>query len=286
MIKSTFFCESCRKIVNDISQLYFVEENSDRGFCSEECIKDFYRPIMKFLEQEETVFRKELNLEDEEHLLHLFGKEKLLENAISNPDEKWLLVNDVDQKFITHFYKFSHEGIQTFLILICTYIEDEPSFVYYRTITQEKDLIAKYQREFLLEVEEENKLTSQESEIPTEFFEMLETKKSSLLAEHLVLRKESDITFEEFYHYEKFLESTMKSPDEVYQIEDDEGDDLYVYIKSFLELDKTFFYIVLAYKYKSKKDSVFVPALGFPSNDKELYPHYAKGISLKDQIKN
>ena len=36
-----YFCHGAKQIVRDLSELYFVEENSTNGFCSENCIESF-----------------------------------------------------------------------------------------------------------------------------------------------------------------------------------------------------------------------------------------------------
>ena len=41
-----YFCHECKKIVQSLSELYFVEENSTNGFCSEACIEQFYKSLV------------------------------------------------------------------------------------------------------------------------------------------------------------------------------------------------------------------------------------------------
>jgi len=41
-----YFCTECKKVIPRLDQLLFVDGNSSKGFCCEECIEDFYRPLI------------------------------------------------------------------------------------------------------------------------------------------------------------------------------------------------------------------------------------------------
>ena len=49
--KNVYFCSNCRKSVPSLSNLYFIEENSHKGFCSELCIEKYYLPIVEYFEK-------------------------------------------------------------------------------------------------------------------------------------------------------------------------------------------------------------------------------------------
>lgn len=289
MIKETFFCENCRKKIDSISQIYYVEDHSDRGFCSEECIKEFYSPYMRVLEAEEQKFRNDLLMDDEDDLLSYLADSELLQDALNYPDEVWVLTNAVDQRFFTHIKHIEVDGQALSLILVCSYIEDTPSFVYYRTLTQHKALVQKYRREDAVVTDLSYQDDDEQTEIKTlnpEEIDEIDLKKSSLLADLLNLRSSDDIPFEEFMDFESFLEKTVDNPDEVYKYEDEAGDEIYSYIRSFKMDSETFFYIALALSKRDGKKSYILPILGFPSVDPELYPHYAKGEIVKRKLSN
>lgn len=285
MIKKSFFCENCRVGINSISNLYYVEENSDRGFCSEECIKEFYRPIMRLCESEEHSFRDYLNFEAEDDYLHYFSNQELLDQAIHNPHELWELFSETEQRFMTHILKFKDQNEILWIILVCSHIESEAAFVFYRTITKHESLVNKYRRDRKIVIEKEQ-IENNALEISPHFLEMVEGKKSMLLAELLGVKHESDIDFERYVEFEKFIAQTISEPDEIYVREDEEEDEIYTYIKSFKENELTFFYIVLGYKYEAEGKTQMIPALGFPSVKQEVYTQYAQGESVKDKIKN
>ena len=60
-LDSLLFCSECKTIVNNLEDLYFVSEESDHGFCSEDCIETFYSPIVSQLQSDEIKFREESN---------------------------------------------------------------------------------------------------------------------------------------------------------------------------------------------------------------------------------
>ncbi len=293
-----YFCEKCRTSVKEASELHFVEENSDRGFCSEKCILEFYRPFMQKFEQEESVWREQLMLGVEANCRELLGSEDHLQKTLDEPTEIYVFETNTAQQFYTHIHELKINGDLYFSILILSYIDDSPSFVFYRTLTQSQGLTALYRRGSTVELERDTQkdgaeilstMTDDEIQLAQEILEEVESKKSMLLADMLMKRSDSDIEFERFHIFDKYLELTMAAPDEVYEFLDEHGDKIFTNIKSFKTLEESFFYIVLALPYKNKKgskSSVQVPILGFPSNDKDLYPKYAQGTALNEKLKN
>lgn len=286
MIKTLYFCENCRKKIDDVSELHYIEDNSDRGFCSDTCIMEFYRPYLNWLEKEEIKLRKDLNIEQETPFLDITADQKILQKALKNPSEVWVLTNDIDQSFYTHILKIHRESQVIYYILVCSYIDGGPSFVFYRTATTHIELVDRYRREF--EYQEYSEQKELGEKIPSEFFELVEHKKSSLLAQMLQERSIHDISFEDFIHYDDYLKQTIEAPDEVFENEDQEGDTLLTYIKTFhlAEDDLNFFYIVIGMNYESEDQVYLIPIIGFPSVDKKLYPTYAKGTKTLNKLKN
>ena len=289
MIENLYYCEHCREQIVDLKDIQFVEENSDRGFCSEKCIMDFYRPYMLGLEKEEYEFRKKLKLGQEDEYLDIIGNNHYLELALNQPHEVWHLENDLGQSFYTHILKVKSNDLDVFFILICTHVDDSPSFVFYRLATSFKQLVHYYRRQKPIDSE-----TIQEGEepldfeVPSEVLESLEGKKSVLLAEMMQVRSDHDIPFEQFLEFNQFLDSTMEDPDEIYEYEDMEGDLIHVLIKSYKKMETSFFYIVIAMPYRLDQTNhlALLPILGFPSIDENLYPNYTKGVKLNSTLKN
>ena len=283
MLKSLFFCENCRGKVQKASDLHFIEDHSDRGFCSEKCIMEFYRPYLNWLEKEEIKLREELNIDKEETYAEITSSQIRLKSALESPDEIWILSNETEQQFFTHIAKLNLQGRVLYYILICSYVDNEPSFVFYRTATTHIELVDKYRRDSVYRPT--NEKLDATSKVPSEIFEMVEQKKSEMLANLLAQRSVHDIAFEEFTNYDEYFNHTIEEPDEVFENEDDTGDTLYTYIKSFKLGDESFFYVVVGYLFESD-EQVLIPIISFPSVDKKIYPLYAVGTKTLNKLKN
>ncbi len=292
MINQLYFCECCRKQIENVGDLHFVEDHSDRGFCSEKCIKDFYRPYMQQLEIEEKEQRKSMQILAEEDDLDYLANEHYLNQALYHPHEKWLLENEMGQKFYTHILNIETELGPLYFILICSCIDNDPSFVFYRMVTRHIPLKEYYQRDIPVEENDSSekyvKDIEDQYEIPADIIELLENKKSQILAQMMQERSPGDIAIEDFTSYDKFLEQTIENPDEIYEYEDAEGDVLNNFIKSFKVKELSFFYVAILYPYQIEKtgDKAVLPIMGFPSVDNNLYPNYALGKNLNEKLKN
>tara|TARA_Y100000768_G_scaffold388390_1_gene384009 strand:+ start:8420 stop:9292 length:873 start_codon:yes stop_codon:yes gene_type:complete len=288
LIKNLYFCEHCRKKIPELGDIHFVEENSDRGFCSEQCILNFYKPYMQEIEKEESFFRSKLNLPEDEGHNELLGNEHYLELALNQPHEVWILENDLEQTFFTHILTLNVDSFTFYFILICTHVEGTPSFVFYRTLTGSEELVAKYRRDFRYEEQKSGDAAKEQGdEVSEEIIEEIELKKSSFLAHVLQLRSENDIPLEHFLNYDKFLERTVHNADEIYEYIDEDDEALKIHIKSFVEDKSSFFYIVVLMKIKDNSGrELHVPIIGFPSTDQNLYKYFATGKRLSENLKN
>jgi hypothetical protein len=290
MIKKLYFCESCRSSVEDVTTLQFVEENSDRGFCSEKCILNFYRPYMMEFENEEDSLRETLGFQHEDQYLDITSNTHYLNTVLTRPEEVWVFENELGQKFYTHILSINNSGEEIYFIVTCSYVDGSPAFVFYRTVTQFPELVNKYRREDSVEVDEVVSETfhdgQEDVDVPSEILKSLELKKSTMLANLLSVKKDNDIPFEEFPSYDPYLDETLESPDDVYEYEDDEGDVINTFIKSYCIDKLSFFFVVVTQQYKTEKDISIVPILGFPSTDNEIYTHFATGKKINETLKN
>ena len=63
--QALYYCSECKLIVPTLDKLLFIEDNSNKGFCCEACIEDFYYPIIRHFENLEAKLRSVLHLENE-----------------------------------------------------------------------------------------------------------------------------------------------------------------------------------------------------------------------------
>lgn len=290
MINKLYFCESCRKNVQDVTTLQFVEENSDRGFCSEKCILEFYRPYMMSFESQEDSFREKLNYQMEDQYLDITANQHYLSTALATPHEVWSFETELGQKFYTHILNIEDTGTKLYFIIICSYVDNSPSFVFYRMVSAYDDLAELYRQGDHVEVSDLQTESfndgMEDIEVSNEIIEGLELKKSAILAKLLMSRKDNDIAIENFVAYDKYMDETLETADDVYEHTDEDGDLINTFIKSYCVDGLSFFFVVVTQQYTVKGDISILPIIGFPSNDNDMFTHFATGRKINETLKN
>ncbi|MDO9183532.1 MAG: hypothetical protein Q7U04_14045 [Bacteriovorax sp.] len=290
-----YYCTECKTILASLDKLLFVEEESSKGFCSESCIEDFYIPLIRHFETLEFELRNRLGiskeLENEQIIQHMSDKE-LVDEVLSSPSEIWKNCNELDEDIFTYIKHFpDYSGI-----VICKVYNAEASFVFLSTLTRSRQFLAEIRvgekinlNDLSGDSSELNELEKEFSEEDFIFMQLLENKKSVLLAELLEKRKEDDISFEDFSLYEACFSETIENPDEVFENKDYEGDLLFIYIKSYIKDNENYFYIISCLKRKENDESNEVnvfPILAFPTNDLDLYSGFRIGKKIAGHINN
>lgn len=287
-----YFCNQCKKIITNVEDLLFVEESSQRGFCTEKCIEDFYSPLFIHYEKMEKEIRKDLNIQNEP-CLKLLEKNDLVDKLFSVPLEIHHSMNELEEEIFSFIGKYPQEnGEEVWLLSLCYVYEAKPSFVFLLTATHNQELVNYFR--FGDQIEDIDEFLSVEDapEVkgnPKEILETVEQKKSSLLAVMIEERSPHDIPIEEFFSYEECFQPTIESPDEVYTCEDDEGDVLYTYIKAHEKNGSSFFYFVVCFNFASdpnEKTESLLPIISFPSLDADTYKKHARGDKVSGNLKN
>lgn len=288
--QALYYCSECKLIVPTLDKLLFIEDNSNKGFCCEACIEDFYYPIIRHFENLEAKLRGVLHLENEKVkgqvvAVDAEAEQYLINQVFSTPSEVWSQKNELEEEIFTyvkHFADFTS-------IIMCTVYKGEGSFIFLNTKTKSKEFLAALRPTKVDLANDQNEEMPLMDDDDYNFMQLLESKKSQLLADLLVTRKDEDISFEEFTDYEFCFQECLDSPDEVFETKDNEGDQFFVYIKSFIQDSRDFFYIISCLKRKDKEDdksvSVF-PVMAFPTNDVELYSKWRTGKKIAGHIKN
>lgn len=298
MAKKIYICTECKKNISSVSEVLFIEDVSNKGFCSEICILNFYKSYMDYFLKEEHELRAQFKIGSETDIDFKDRQEEIFHQVLYGPNEVWLDVSELREEYYTHILKVElKKNDFVYLIFICSYFDSSPSFIYHKCFTRNENLVASYQvgkkveiKNIIKEEEQEHIEEQLENQIdlPFEILEQIDQKKSQFLAELLSNRLDADIQYEEFFLYDKFLEQTLDDPDEIYDREDNHGEELSTYIKSFQQGPESFFYIVLCWKCRVEHvdGDVLVPILSFPSIDQGLYKDYAKGKKTKMHVKN
>ncbi|MFN8369696.1 MAG: hypothetical protein U0T83_03620 [Bacteriovoracaceae bacterium] len=296
-----YYCSQCKEINYHVEQLLFVEPSLSKGFCSEECLLEFYGPLMNYFEQLDLDNRKKLKLVEED-IYSLRGTEFLLEETLKKFEQHLVLKNRINEEY--HFFVKkinSYKKIKTpfYVLVIAFVLEDKASLVLFHTVTNESLLIEK------LTANAENITTKKNDEakakndssgtvnymninLKKEVVDLIDQKKSSMLADLLSKRSNADIPFEDFHIYDQFGTQTLAEPDELYRY-DDEGEEFFVYIKTHSVQNRSFYYFIICLYYTSNEEQmqdILIPILSFPSVDPKIYQEYKKGEQITGTLKN
>jgi hypothetical protein len=290
-IKDFYYCYECKKQLDNLEDLLFVEAGSTRSFCSEKCIENYFKPITQGLEEKEKTVRKKYAVEVEECLDYL-NDVSIMESVMTEPDEIWCLENGIKEEVFSFIKKVELEGTNPFyVIVLCTIFDTYPGFVLLSTITESKFLMEEFRIGSEVNVQEhfEEQLSEDELPITTDDVEVIDKKKSTLLKNHIDNLSIADIPVDKYELYEEYLPTTMEIPDEVYKDVDSDGDTLYTYIKAYDKEGVSFYYFVICMKLDMEAgggEDVIVPVLTFPSVDGDLYRYYHKGEQVSGPLKN
>ncbi|MFG1498994.1 hypothetical protein ABMA70_02210 [Halobacteriovorax sp. XZX-3] len=272
-----YYCKNCKKVVPSIEDLLFVEDGSNLSFCSEACIEKFYSPLIDYFTGKIEKKRKDLNIVDEP-ALEALENPAFVDRVLHKPDEIWRLENDLKEEIFTFISKVNHKGEDIHLMAICFVFDHTPSFVLALTATANDYFVQDFQvGEEVESLEDYHREIESNSILDSEDFEHIELKKSKLLAEMMIHRKEFDIPFEDFTLYMDYLKPTIESYDELYVFKDEDDEEAFAYFKAFEKSGVSFFYIALCTKIEKEEQSLIVPIISFPTIDGDLSNSYKTG---------
>jgi hypothetical protein len=284
-----YFCNECKKVLGHLDELLFIDEFSHKGFCSEECIEDFYFPLIRYYEIVESTLRAKHNLLKED-VAKMPVDEDMIEEVFKNPSEVYRLINELNESyyhFIKHYSGYS-------VIIVTAVYQKEASFVFLSTRTRSLEMLGEFRlgvsitdwkKDDPMNFEQGPPVDKDDEDEDMVFMQLLESKKSKILADILIKRLDNDIPFEDYTSYDFCFQDTLDMPDEVFERKDNEGDMLFTYIRSFSRGDQnheTFFYIIICLKrFLSEASEVNVyPLLALPTIDMDLCQEFRSGTRI------
>lgn len=290
--KPFYFCCECKVQISKVDDVLLVDDSVYKGFCSEECIEGFYKPLMKHYKDLEIGIRSKLQLEE-----NFDDQGEFIHQCVNSPDEIWLQTNGLGEKLYVLFKEVESEG-KVYVAVGCMMFENRPSFVVFHVVSRNVEIIKEFQLgekiDFDLKFGKDEDVSQLEpsgfqvADDP-DFEKNIEQKKSQELALLIERKKESDIDIENYPLYDEFLHKTLENPDEIYEYKDQDDEMLYCYIKAHSKQNVSFYYICIVFHVEtdhSKNQDVLIPLLSFPSLDPELLSEYQKGSKITGQTMN
>lgn len=289
-----YICSECKKIIEEIDDVYILDDSNTRGFCSKSCLDLFYLNIENFYRESEEQLREELSLENEE-CLELASTEDYLNENLNNPTELRKITNDLgEEQFIFILNKTDEIGPydQVYFISIATLIDGRPGKVLFTTTTQSQKLLKYFQVGEIIPIDnfvDPQEASGTDDKVDADFFESLERKKSDILAKILEVQGEDDIPFHEHGQYEQYMGITLETPDEIYRREDLDMDSNYVYIKAHQFGSQSFYYISICLLHEineTQQEETVIPIYSFPTTSKSVLSIFRKGEKLTERVEN
>lgn len=178
---SIYYCNQCKNVSSHVKEVLFVEQNRFRSFCSEECISNFFAPLVDFYRQEENRLRKEKNFTEEFPFTNR-DFEKIIEYSLRNPQEIWVTSDDLSEEICYLITKLNplplidrhqHKSVSEiennkqnlsdppsdiYCIIIGLLFENTPSFILSEIITRYEPLVDFYRKGKPLSEYLENKM--------------------------------------------------------------------------------------------------------------------------------
>ncbi len=296
-----YFCSHCHSAIVDASEVLLIESSIARPFCSEKCIVDFHSKFVDFFEEKELRLREKLNLINKEDYQFLLDEnDELSKNLLTQADEIWLDTSELGEHYYHLIKTINYQGSSLYLLGTALFYHERPSMLLFHTVTSFESLVNEFRKDENIKNKKNQPSTQsaspseadtpkKEVTIPDEVIQALEKKKSEYLADFLTFRSKQDINLEDFTKYEKYTGMVLNDPDEIFEYIDADNDQILTYIKSFIQKEGPFFYIVVCLKVdedlKSNED-VLIPIITFPSTDGELYKKYKLGERISGGLKN
>jgi hypothetical protein len=226
-------------------------------------------------------FIKKINTENQVHIFVILGL------ILAEDHFTFILWNTVtyDQKIVNYYRngkKIHHEGnsYQDHISSSKKFNDDHVEHHDSSSLLQDHDSSWP-----LYQKENQDHSFNEQNEIMLDKHDFSEVEKmrSEYLEKLMKLRDAHDIPYDDFKHYESYIEQTLSTPDEVFYEQHANGKTVVSFLKNFQRLDGPFFYAVLALLHDSSLEDdrgleeTLIPIISFPSRDHHLYHHFRKG---------
>jgi hypothetical protein len=270
-------CVHCEKIIADVDQALFVEEEVGRYFCGEPCIVGHFTPEIEKLEREygRHVSANDLSSEERERFAHLRWM------CLENPGEVWKeKVKSGDDRY-TLIAEYHPEQKAVWAVASCLMLRGDPSFLYLAFVTSDRHLVDVFRRGEQMSIVKNGEeamaqvqTTAQESTPPaltlvpdTAHLAEPWTEADSVRANLIKARKNNDIPMEDFGFYQKCLEESLQDPNELWSYLPKSAKRIYHFLKQY-DHDESFWYVVIAKDTVDETQIEIVDA--FPTRDASL----------------
>jgi hypothetical protein len=274
-LKYSDFCQSCRRPLGAEEKVVYVEEGSNRFFCSEKCIRAYYDPMAEHYRREMMQIRDPHDIAESDFPEY----ESYAPLCLSNPDELWEEITDNGEKVNNYLANFTNEGGKFTYVVMCFCLEQEPTYILLSFPTRDKKLVEDFRRGQRVEIQEAAEEQIAEPEVSSVIAEDFLARQGNAIEEDMLRhRGTKDIPPSEFEEYAHLLDQTIENPDEVWELQDDGDNTLLTLIA---QAEENVHYVVICTydqgEGEGDRESWRV-VYSFPTNDPALVQRYRRGV--------
>lgn len=268
-------CLECHKIILEKSSAFVLNEHS--YFCSRSCCDHYLMHYSNYFEQEEERLRVEMSLENESEF-QVLSHIDLCEEVLRYPLETSKYIDHCGQEFFAQYGQVELKGQKQFIVLLFTVVDEENVFLF---IAASKD--RSFVQHFLFKEERRERKEDSEEELISplgaigmnekELMNLLDSKKSGLLAELMSLDDATDFSFSDYIKYQDDGVKVLNNPDEIYMWKDDVGDSFCTHSKVIQRDGEVYYYLVISMVIEEGLFPVFM----FPTKKQNVLELFQRG---------
>lgn len=271
--KYSDFCQSCRKPLGADDKIVYVEEATNRFFCSEKCIRTYYDPMSEYYRQQMLGIRDPHDIPEGDFDEY----ESYAPLCLSDPDEIWVEETENGETVTTFLSNFTNEGGKFTYVVMCFCLEMEPTYILLSFPTRDKKLVEEFRRGEKIEITEDSDEVTAEPEVSPVLNEDFMAKQGNAIEEEMLrYRSPSDIPQKEFEEHAHFLDQTIENPDEVWELQDDGGNTLLTLISQ--QEENLYYMVICTYDQRMESQESWRVIYHFPTNDPAMVQRYRRGV--------
>jgi hypothetical protein len=270
--KYSDFCQSCRAPLGTDEKVVYVEESSNRYFCSEKCIRTYYDPMGEFYRKEMLELRDPHDIPEPDFAEY----ESYAPLCLAHPDEVWADTTELGESVTYFLSNFTNEGGKFTYVVMCFCLELEPTYILLSFPTRDKKLAEEFRRGQKVDLQEESEAVTEPEVSPVLTEDFLARQGNAIEEEMLLHRRPNDIQKNEFDEFAHLLDQTIESPDEVWELQDEGENTLLTLISQHGE--SLHYIVICTYDQTSSQQESWRVIYNFPTNDPALVQRYRRGV--------
>lgn len=266
------FCQSCRSPLDPDSKIVYVEESTNRFFCSEKCIRTFYDPMADYYKKRMLEIRDPHDIPETDFPQY----ESYAPLCLAHPDEVWGDSTENGESVYYFMANYTNEGGKFTYIVMSFCMELEPTYIVLSFPTRDKKLVEEFRKGQQIELQDETDAPAEPEADPVLQEDFLAKQGNAIEEEMLRHRRATDVPKDEFEEYSHLLDHTIENPDEVWELQDEGENTLLTLISQ--QDDKLHYVVICVQEQNAENQEAWKVIYSFPTNDPALVQRYRRGV--------